>query len=807
MLFFFIFYYYFFKNAIVREPIFYFYNNKIIFTEEKFNFLISNKIYNKIDIPENRVIIETHNKAKYVITKKEYNLWDFINTFYLFIFISTLSLIFSIWFYEYFQDLFFSIFFLLKATLIFCILLSLYYPDNHLYFILWSIVATLFINSYINLNIRFLGKSINTFTLLIESFIFGLILMILLVEDIPKKKQFLFELFNQTFILAFLIFIIMNIVRIFKKDLDKIDKYKVLSYVIGNIIGFLPLIMILNGYKFNIFVYLIFSSIYPFFISYSLFRMYLVPGQIIITKTLITGSITIFFIILYFSSIYIYSSYFPKHFYNLKVYFDLLFLVILSLVIDPLRQKIFDLIKNKLLIPEKKYIISLMKLSNILSRVSRPNLAIEQFLNEIKNTLQIEKCLFLFVPDVLPNIDLNPQIAMHLDNSNLIWKYIKPEKIIATMYIVYSTGNRKKLFEFLYKNQIFLLFGLGEKEDLYYIIYFYILKFINFFYKIFKKEDISIYKNYLEIQTSKSALLIGKPIGRNKLDLKEIRYLQEVSRLATMLIKNMNILFKEVDKRKKIRYILQSGKFQKKISLHTKKFPDGVSIQYFNQPVLSVSGDYIDIIPISNNKIAVFLGDVSGHGLGTGYLVNAVRSIVHYCLEKNKSLKEIINTINIFLIDRYKGYEFLTLFSFILEIPTGKIEFINAAHPGIFIKPKDEPLQKIEKTQKLLGLSPESYQTYQFSIKPETKIFLFSDGVIETTNKKMEFFGEERLSNFINENYSLSVQEITKKLLQTLEEFRESKEFQDDTTFLAMEYNPPKNLFEILINNLLKLAR
>lgn len=275
--------------------------------------------------------------------------------------------------------------------------------------------------------------------------------------------------------------------------------------------------------------------------------------------------------------------------------------------------------------------------------------------------------------------------------------------------------------------------------------------------------------------------------------------MQEVARLATILIHNIYVLFREVDKRKKIRYILQSGKFQKKLSFHIENFPEGIQIQYFNQPVLSVSGDYIDILPINKSKIGVFLGDVSGHGLGTGYLVSAIRSIVHYAIENQFSLKETVNLLNLFLTDRYKGYEFLTLFAFILDTSTGEIEFINAAHPGIFIKTKDKPLYKIEKTQRLLGISEANYESYFIQIEPETKLFLFSDGVLETTNPNNDLYGEKRFIEFLNKNSSLSINEITKSLINELKNFRQSQDFQDDTTFLVIEYNPRKNLLELFL--------
>lgn len=805
----FILYYNFFKISIWKEPVFYLYNKKIIFTEQSYENLILKKIKKITPLPEEKVILETSEQNQYLLNKKLYHIEDFIRLFYIPVLISIVAMLFSIWFYEMFQDIFFSIFFLLKSIFIFVSLLGIYYfnqPNHNIYFFIWSVVSILFINSYVNLNIRFLGKSINTFVLMIQTIIICIICLFLIIDEIPKREEFLFELMYQSFILIFFIFIIINFFRLFNQDLDKIDKYKIISFIVGNFIGITPVLLFFYIYTMNLLTYLFLFSIYPFFIAYSLYRMYLVPNQLIVTKTLVTGFITIFFIVIYFTIIYIYANYFSVEFKHFRVFYDIFFLIILSIVIDPVRIKIYKYVKNKILIPEKHYIFSLIRLSKILARISRPNIAIEHFLKEVETTLEVEKCLFLFPPEIFPNINLNKQNIIEIPQNDSIWDYIKPQKVIATNYIIYSTGNKKRLFNLLFENNIFLLFGLKDKEFLYYRIYLLLLNLINIVYVLIKKQDLTLYRQYQEKEFPNSALLIGKPKNRTKFSLKEIRYLQEVSRLAGMMITNIYTLFKEVDKRKKVRNIVQSGKFQKKLIFHKENFPMGIKIQFFNQPVLSVSGDYVDIIPINNDKIAFFLGDVSGHGLGTGYLVSAIRSIVHYAIQQQMSLKEIVNLINIFLNDRYSGYEFLTLFAFMLEISTGKMSFINAAHPGIFIKNINGAIFKIENTQKLLGISSEDYKVYEIKIEPETKIFLFSDGVLETMNNKNEFFGEERLKQFLAENANLPLEEISKNLLQTLEEFRGSKEFQDDTTFLVIEYDPPKNIFEQIIRNIFKTS-
>ncbi|MCS7204075.1 MAG: serine/threonine-protein phosphatase [Leptospiraceae bacterium] len=802
LIFFIFLYYKFFHHEFYREPFFYFHDNKIYYSEKEYLNLNLQIIEFLQEIEPNKLLLITNHQSL-VVDKVAYNFEKFIKTFYVPIILSLILLFYGIWFYENLQDFFFSLFFFLQSIFLFLSLLTLYYPEVFFYFLLWNIVTILTVISYININIRFLGKSINTFILLIEAIIFFFFSLLLLLQDVPIRPSDLLNLYQNSFFIAFFVFLVVNIIRLFQKNLDRIEKLKILSFLFGNIFGALPLVLFLNLKSVNVVIYLFLYFLYPSLITYSLYRMYILPTQVIITKTFVFGVFSLFFVLFYFLLIYHYNASFPGHLEKYRILYDLIFLAFLVLAIEPLRERVYLFFRKKFLIPEKKYIDSLMRLSNILSRIYRPVLALELFLKEVQKTLEIDRCFFLFPDSYIPSMKIESKYVLSLPSSNVIWSYVQPEKMMATTYIVYSTGNRKQLFDFLYQNQILLMVGLGERPNLTEFIRQKALLIVSKFYKIFKREELEIYQKLLSHQIPKAAILFGFPKDRNKFLLKELRYVQEVSRLASLLLKNIYNLFLEVEKRKKIRYVLHSGKFQRKLSVHTKNYPNGVSIHYVNQPALSVSGDYIDILSLDSNRIAVFLGDVSGHGLGTGYLVSAIRSIVHYVMKNQQSLRDTINCINLFLSERYKGYEFFTLSAFILDVPKGKIEFINAAHSGILIKPPNGDIVKLEKTQRILGLNPMGYETYFYNIKPKTKIFLCSDGVYETLDENGEFFGEERFLEFIKNNHHLPLIEITKKLLDELNAFRNSKTPQDDTSFLVLEYDPPRTFLETILEKVL----
>src|SRR5690606_17981294 len=116
-------------------------------------------------------------------------------------------------------------------------------------------------------------------------------------------------------------------------------------------------------------------------------------------------------------------------------------------------------------------------------------------------------------------------------------------------------------------------------------------------------------------QGPRAALLIGK--REHHFTLREIRYLQEASRLAGLLIHNYNLVMREVESRRNKHELQLAGRTQKHLSPETERKIRGVNFALLDLPAVAVTGDYMDRVELDGNRVAFLMGDVSGHGLGT----------------------------------------------------------------------------------------------------------------------------------------------------------------------------------------------
>lgn len=215
-------------------------------------------------------------------------------------------------------------------------------------------------------------------------------------------------------------------------------------------------------------------------------------------------------------------------------------------------------------------------------------------------------------------------------------------------------------------------------------------------------------------------------------------------------------------------------------------------------PVASVSGDFYDFYRGGGGYLnGVTLCDVSGHGVSSGLITIAAKSIIfrEFFSKKSLSLKKKINSINRKLINEIGQIDkYIT--GIFLEIKNDTVEYLNAGHPDIILARKNKKVDKIQNIfQEIKGsiLGVDGYDvefdTISFQIDTGECLFIFSDGMIEPFEKKKNLDGYIRLTeNIQNLNYeNLSATEILDHIMkQYWHELLDYRQ-EDDITLIVLK--------------------
>jgi sigma-B regulation protein RsbU (phosphoserine phosphatase) len=223
-----------------------------------------------------------------------------------------------------------------------------------------------------------------------------------------------------------------------------------------------------------------------------------------------------------------------------------------------------------------------------------------------------------------------------------------------------------------------------------------------------------------------------------------------------------------------------------------RNFPH-LEISGTNLPCLAVGGDYFDIFPLSDDRTAFLIADVSGKGLGAALLTTMLQGALSG-MKMGADPVSVFNHINRFLCEHAEVGRYATMFFGILG-RYGRVEFINAGHPSPLLIRRDEVMEPFCEGGFPVGLiSDASYVACNSVLDPGDTLVLFSDGVTEAMDPNEHMFGTDRLRELLLGQNEVPLDSLQKTILQAVREFSRGANQADDITLVLARYRGPTSL-------------
>ena len=217
---------------------------------------------------------------------------------------------------------------------------------------------------------------------------------------------------------------------------------------------------------------------------------------------------------------------------------------------------------------------------------------------------------------------------------------------------------------------------------------------------------------------------------------------------------------------------------------------DGFDIAGKSIPAKEVGGDYYDFIPIDENKNAICLGDISGHGMPAAMLMANLQATLRGQALFSSSAGECLTRANKLLYRSTDLQKYATLFYGILDTIESTFHFSNAGHNPPFLIASDKKITRLIKGGTVLGFM-EDYQFEEDSIKLNAgdSVIIYSDGITEALNKKDKEFGEDRLLAILTENIKSTADTLIEKVFEAVKSFVKEGPQSDDITIVVIKKN------------------
>ncbi len=229
-----------------------------------------------------------------------------------------------------------------------------------------------------------------------------------------------------------------------------------------------------------------------------------------------------------------------------------------------------------------------------------------------------------------------------------------------------------------------------------------------------------------------------------------------------------------------------------------------ISHRYVNtagycQPANSVGGDYYDYMELSENRVAIFIGDVMGHGYHSAMVAAMTKSCLETQIRFDASVPEVMKAIARVTEEDSQTYIYMTACYLIID-PDNRLEYVNAGHPQMLLYRAESgngnseekgPLE-LESSFLPVGISlfsePQQYHSTEVAWHPGDLLVLYSDGITEAVNPNAEMYGLERLKALISKKRHLSPEEIKNEILSDLRVHQQGENTNDDITLVVAKF-------------------
>jgi sigma-B regulation protein RsbU (phosphoserine phosphatase) len=224
-------------------------------------------------------------------------------------------------------------------------------------------------------------------------------------------------------------------------------------------------------------------------------------------------------------------------------------------------------------------------------------------------------------------------------------------------------------------------------------------------------------------------------------------------------------------------------------ALMPKDNPDiaGWNVWLYTRPANEVSGDMVDYIWISKNRLGLALGDVAGKGLGAAMFMAKLQATLRALAPMTESLTKLGKQINTIFCRDGLPSRFISLIYIELQPDSDKIRILNAGHiPPICIQKNN--MKELEQGGLALGLHPESrYEEQDIVLHRNDLLVVYSDGLTEARNEKGAFFGEQKAQECIQRLSDQTAGAIGEQLLSEVNRFVGQARQSDDLSLIVLK--------------------
>jgi serine phosphatase RsbU (regulator of sigma subunit) len=212
----------------------------------------------------------------------------------------------------------------------------------------------------------------------------------------------------------------------------------------------------------------------------------------------------------------------------------------------------------------------------------------------------------------------------------------------------------------------------------------------------------------------------------------------------------------------------------------------GVKVLAHVQSVAEIGGDYYDYLPTPDGRVAIAIGDVSGHGLPTGLLVAMAKAALVTLIDTGLAGSAIFSRLNDLIHRSTDSRSYMTLALFVYDPASRRAELTNAGQLAPYrVSPAGVESRSLPSFP--LGVSERTdFATGAWELARGDKVVFLTDGLVECRSPSSDLFGFDRLEKILEREAASDAPTLRDAILSEIEAHTGGAPPEDDRTLVIV---------------------
>jgi len=291
---------------------------------------------------------------------------------------------------------------------------------------------------------------------------------------------------------------------------------------------------------------------------------------------------------------------------------------------------------------------------------------------------------------------------------------------------------------------------------------------------------------------------VTKPFDRREVLARAKAQLKIRNLTNELILANKNLIIKQerIDEDLKA-----GGEIQRSLISINPPETENIDVVWRFMPCQKIGGDIFNILRLDKDHWAIYMLDVSGHGITSAMIAVSVSQMlqprVGFLPKKtieNPPHYKIVNPAEVldamdkeYPIERFG--KFFTISYCILNVKDGTLRYSNAGHPPPILLHRDGTLELLKEGGTIIGMGGLlPFEEGEKKLHFGDKLFLYTDGIVEYQNTDGLFYGEDRFFAELQRLKDNLISNIVDGVIESMMYFGNNTEPQDDISLLAVEF-------------------